>query len=79
MFFLALGIVLLLCKVLEVGPLATWSWWLVLAPFALAALWWTLADRFGYTARKASERDEARKHARIDKQRDMLRNRRPRQ
>jgi len=77
LFFLA-GVVLLALKFFEVAPVAGWSWWVVLLPFALAAVWWTLADRLGYTARKAAARDEARKKKRIDDQRDMLRNRRPR-
>lgn len=28
-----LGIIFVLCKVFEFGPIATWSWWLVLLPF----------------------------------------------
>lgn len=28
-----LGIILIVLKVLEVGVVATWSWWLVLLPF----------------------------------------------
>jgi len=40
MFFLGVGIVLLLMKYFEVSVVATWSWWLVLAPFGLAILWW---------------------------------------
>ena len=40
MFFLGIGIVLLLMKYFEVSIVATWSWWIVLAPFALAILWW---------------------------------------
>lgn len=78
MLFLLVGVVLLALKCFDVAPVVGWSWWLVLLPFALAAAWWTLADRLGYTARKAAERDELRKQNRIDKQRDMLRNRRPR-
>ncbi|MCZ2495202.1 TIGR04438 family Trp-rich protein [Xylophilus sp. Kf1] len=78
MAFLLVGIVLLALKFFDVSPVAGWSWWVVLLPFALAAAWWTLADRLGYTSRKAAARDEARKQARIDKQREMLRNRRPR-
>ncbi|WPB58546.1 TIGR04438 family Trp-rich protein [Xylophilus sp. GOD-11R] len=78
MLFLGVGIVLLALKWLEVDPVAAWSWWLVLAPFALAALWWTVADSIGYTSRKAAERDEARKQARIERQREALGKRRPR-
>ena len=72
MLFLGLGIILLAMKYLEIGPVAEWSWWLVLAPFALAVVWWTWADWSGYTKRKAMEREDARKKARIDKQREQL-------
>ncbi len=72
MYFLGLGIVLLLMKYLEIGPVATWSWLIVLAPFALAVVWWAWADASGYTRRKAMERENKRRQDRIDKQRDAL-------
>ena len=53
MYFLGLGVILLLLKWQEIGPVATWSWWTVLAPFALAFVWWTWAEWSGYTKRKA--------------------------
>ena len=67
MYFLGLGIVLLLLKWQEFGPVAEWSWWTVLAPFALAVVWWTWADWSGYTKRKAMERDDQRKQDRINR------------
>jgi small Trp-rich protein len=72
MYLLGLGIVLLLMKYLEIGQVATWSWWWVLSPFAAAAVWWSWADWSGYTKRKAVERENARKKARIDKSREQL-------
>ena len=42
------------------------------SPFAAAVVWWTWADWSGYTKRKAVERENARKQARIDKQREQL-------
>lgn len=30
-----LGVIFVLAKVFEYGPIATWSWWLVLLPFYL--------------------------------------------
>lgn len=72
MYLLVLGIILLAMKYLEFGPVAMWSWYLVLSPFALAAIWWTWADYSGYTKRKAVERENERKQARIDKQREQL-------
>lgn len=72
MLFLGIGLLLLALKYLEIGVVATWDWWWVLSPFGLAFLWWTWADWSGYTKRKAVERDNARKKARIDKQRENL-------
>ena len=80
MYLLGLGIVLVLLKYLEIGPPALWSWWWVLSPFALAAAWWAWADASGYTKRRAMEKMDARKQARIDRQKDAmgLRPRKPR-
>ena len=72
MYLLGLGIVLVLLKYLEIGPPALWSGWWVLSPFALAAAWWAWADASGYTKRRAMEKMDARKQARIDRQKDAL-------
>jgi small Trp-rich protein len=72
MYLLGLGIILLVMKYLEIGPPADWSWWVILSPFALAAAWWSWADWSGYTKRKAVQRENARKQARIDKNRAQL-------
>ena len=72
MYLLVLGIILLAMKYLEFGPVADWSWWVVLSPFVLAVVWWTWADHTGYTKRKAVERENERKQARIDRSREQL-------
>jgi small Trp-rich protein len=72
MYFLGLGVFLLLFKYFEIGPMANWSWWIILAPFGLAVLWWAWADSTGYTKRKAMERENLRKAERIEKQKDAL-------
>lgn len=72
MYLLGLGIVLLLMKYFEYGPVAGWSWWIVLAPFALAVAWWAWADFSGYTKRKAMEKMDQKKRDRLDKQREKL-------
>jgi small Trp-rich protein len=69
MYLLGLGIVFLLLKYLEIGPVATWNWWTVLLPFGLAVAWWAWADATGYTKRKAMEREEKRRLDRIEKSR----------
>jgi len=64
MYFVAVGLLLLGLKVAEYGPVGAWSWWWVLAPFALAAAWWAWADASGYTKRRAMDRMDAKKAAR---------------
>ncbi|HRO81314.1 TIGR04438 family Trp-rich protein [Alicycliphilus denitrificans] len=80
MYALLLGVLLMLLKYLEIGPVANWSWWWVLSPFAVAAAWWAWADATGYTKRKAMEKMEQRKKNRIDRHKEALgmRPRRPR-
>ena len=72
MLFLGLGLVLLALKYLEFGAVAAWPWWVVLSPFGLAVAWWSWADWSGYTKKKAVQRENARKQARIDKNREAL-------
>jgi small Trp-rich protein len=72
MLFLALGLVLLALKYFEIGAVAEWTWWVVLAPFALAFVWWTLADYFGYSKIKSVQREELRRKKRIEKHRAGL-------
>ena len=72
MWFLMMGVLGVVLKYFEIGPVAQWSWWVVLIPFALALAWWAWADWSGYTKRKVIERENARKQARIDRQRKDL-------
>ena len=55
------GVLLLVAKWAEFGPFATWSWWIVLAPFGLAVLWWEFADSSGWTKRREMNKMEVRK------------------
>lgn len=72
MYFLLIGIVGILMKYLEYGPVATLSWWVVLSPFAMAVAWWAWADKSGYTKRVEIEKMEKRKADRIEKQRAAI-------
>jgi small Trp-rich protein len=72
MYLLVFGIVLLLLKYLEIGPVATWGWLWVLAPFAAAAVWWIWADASGYTKKKAVERMDKKKQERINRHKEAL-------
>ena len=72
MLFLGVGILLAALKYLEIGPVALWPWWVVLAPFGLAVAWWSFADWSGYTKKKAVERENDKRQARIDKSREAM-------
>lgn len=72
MYLLGLGLVLLLMKYAAMGPVADWSWWWVLSPFALAVVWWAWADNSGYTKRKAMEREDRRLKDRRDRTKSAL-------
>jgi small Trp-rich protein len=72
MAFLILGILLLAMKMAEFGPVANWSWLVVLAPFVLAVLWWGFADSIGLTQRRAMEKMEQTKAERRNRNLDAL-------
>ncbi len=64
MYLVVLGVLLIVMKWAEFGPVAEWSWWWVLAPFAGAVVWWAWADSSGYTKRREIDKIEERKRAR---------------
>lgn len=72
MYLLGLGLIFLLLKYAEVGPVAAWPWWWVLAPFALAVAWWAWADSSGYTKRKAMAREDKRRDGRRERTKNAL-------
>jgi len=72
MYFLGLGLILLIMKWMEISPVAVWDWWVVLSPFGMAVAWWAWADASGYTKRKAMEREEERRKARIERSREAM-------
>lgn len=72
MYMLGVAILLTLLKYLEIGPVAQWPWWWILVPYGITAAWWVWADSTGYTKRKAVEKMEAKKKARIEKHKEDL-------
>ncbi len=60
MWLVLVGVVAVVLKLAGVGFVADLSWWWVLAPFALAAIWWQVADSTGITQRAAMQRAEKR-------------------
>jgi small Trp-rich protein len=72
MWFVLLGVLLLVMKLADFGVVASWSWWLVLSPFGLAALWWAYADSSGLTKRREMNKLEDKKLERRRKALDAL-------
>ena len=72
MWFLMAGLLGAGLKYFGVDPVAKLDWWIVLVPFGLAAAWWAYADASGYTKRRVVERENARRQARIDRQRSNI-------
>lgn len=64
MYMVILGVLLLIMKIGQFGPVANWSWFLVLAPFGIAVVWWAWADSSGLTKRREIQKMEDRKKAR---------------
>ncbi|MBC7445489.1 MAG: TIGR04438 family Trp-rich protein [Polaromonas sp.] len=72
MYFLLLGMLGLALKYFEIEPVSRLSWWLVMVPFGLAALWWVWADASGYTKRQEMKKMDDRRQKRLDKQRQSM-------
>jgi len=67
MWLVLVGVVLIVCNLAGIGPMAGWTWsltgdlWKFCVPFAIAAAWWLWADASGLTKRRAMRRDDQRK------------------
>lgn len=72
MYMVVLGVLLLLMKLTDFGPVAGMPWWAVLLPFGLAVLWWTWADASGWTKRREMDKMEQKKKDRRAKNLDAL-------
>jgi len=72
MYAVGLGVLLLIMKYLDVDPVVSWSWWVILSPFGIAMAWWAWADSSGWTKKKAMQKDDKRREDRIAKNREAL-------
>ncbi len=76
MWFVAIGVVVVLLNLAGIGPIGAWTWkengWLMLSPFGLAVLWWAWADWSGWTQRKAMKKIDDKREARRQKSMDAL-------
>ena len=70
MFFVLVGVVIIVMNLAGVGPVAHWTWalsgdlWKICVPFGFATVWWAWADASGYNKRREIEKMEERKKAR---------------
>ena len=60
MYFVLIGVLLLVMKVAEFGAVANWPWWGVLLPFLAAVFWWMWADWSGFTKRREMDKMDER-------------------
>ena len=70
MFFVIVGVLIIVLNLLGIGPFGTWNWeftgdvWKFTVPFILAALWWVWADKTGLNKRREMQKMEDRKEKR---------------
>lgn len=72
MYLLGVSLLVLALRYLEIGPVATLSWWWVVGCFCATALWWAWADATGYTKRRAMDKMDQRKKDRLSRQKAAL-------
>ena len=51
--------IIILCKLLEVGPPAEWKWWVVLMPLVALFIWWEVICALLGVDKKNAERKMA--------------------
>lgn len=74
MIFIIVGVLLLLLKWQAIGPVATWSWWIVLAPFFFGFIYFEFIEpRLGLDKKRAHSELERVKKERIKKQLEKMR------
>ena len=78
MFFVIVGVILVVCNLMGWGPMGQWNWdltgdlWKMVLPFVLAIVWWIWSDATGWTKKKAMMRDQQRKQDRLDRNIDAM-------
>jgi small Trp-rich protein len=60
MFFVLVGVILLVLKLSDWAPVANWHWGIILSPNGLALAWWAWADASGFTRRRVMEKERKR-------------------
>lgn len=76
MWFVAIGLIMLVMNFAGIGPVGAWSWsdkwWAFLLPFACAIITWWIADSTGYYQRRAQKNMDQKKVDRRNKSLEQL-------
>ena len=78
MYFVVIGVLVILANLLGIGPMAEWTWtlggdlWKFCVPFGLAIVWWVWADATGYNKRREMEKMEAKRLRRREESLEAL-------
>lgn len=70
MYFVVIGVFVILLHLAGIGPMAEWNWnffgdlWKFCVPFVFAVIWWTWADISGYNKRREMDKMDAKRQAR---------------
>ncbi len=78
MWFVGLGLVVVLLHFAGIGPPGRWNFevfgdlWKFLLPFGLALAWWAFADAIGLTQKRAMQKMEDRKTERRERAMEAL-------
>jgi small Trp-rich protein len=70
MFFVIVGLLLIVLNLAGVGPMALWNWeitgdlWKFVVPFIFAVLWWWWSDVTGLNKRREMDKMDAKKQKR---------------
>jgi small Trp-rich protein len=76
MWFVGLGVLLILLNLAGIGPFGAWEWpkdWLYMCwPFGLAAAWWLYSDSVGLTQKREMDKMALKKETRRRKAMETL-------
>ena len=78
MFFIIVGVLMILLNLADIGPFGGWTWeltgdlWKFCVPFGLAFVWWIWTDVSGLDKRREIAKMDAKKQARREHNLDAL-------
>jgi small Trp-rich protein len=56
MVLAVIAVLILLMKLADIGPVATWSWWYVMLPFVVLFIWWEFVSKWMGSEKRAAEK-----------------------